>query len=150
MERLIDLEHLLKDERYNVTEIIVLTKSDNNCDMNLAVLNRDMYNVFKIKPFGVDEWEILAYDRHMDGSFKGFSYLDLSNVEMLGDAYFVHRNTVPSRTAVAHCVSTKSKVDMHANLIVTPIYRLSMAVKETYNLLNDCVVIIPVFKTTED
>ena len=150
MERLIDLEHLLKDERHNVKEIIILTKSDNKCDMNLAVLNRDMYNVFKVKPFGVDEWEILAYDRYTDGTFKGFSYLELSNVEVLGDAYFVHHNTVPSRTEVSHHVSMQSKVDLHANLIVTPIYRLSMAVKETYNLLNDCVVVILVFKTTED
>ena len=150
MERLIDLEHLLKDERRNVKEIIILTKSDNKCDMNLAVLNRDMYNVFKVKPFGIDEWEILAYDRYMDGAFKGFSYLELSNVEVLGDAYFVHHNTVPSRTAVSYHISMQSKVDLHANLIVTPIYRLGMAVKETYNLLNDCVVVIPVFKTTED
>lgn len=150
MERLIDLEHLLKDERHNVKEIIILTKSDNNCNMNLAVLNRDMYNIFKVKPFGLDEWEILAYDRYMDESFKGFSYLELSNVEVLGDAHFVHHNSVPSRTAVSHHISMKTKVSLNANLILTPIYRLSMAVKETYNLLNDCVVVIPVFKTTED
>ena len=148
MEKLIDLDHLLNNERPNLKELIILTKSD-ACNMDLAVLNRDMYKVLKVIPFGVDEWSIEAYDRTRDGSFKGFSYLELSNVETLGNTYFEKCNSVPSRTAVAHYIDLLTKVGLNSNMITSTVNHLSLAVKNTYNLLDNCVVVIPVFKTED-
>lgn len=147
-DKLIDMQALLLTERHNLKELIILTKSD-KCDMNLGVLHRDMYHVFKAEPLGVDEWAISEYDRFNDQTFKGFSYLELSSVESLGANGFAKSVVAPVCSAVSHHIALKSKTDLNTNMTVTSINRLSLAVKETYSLLDSHVVAICIFKTDE-
>ena len=151
MTKLIQLNSILEvtEKQKSLEEIIFVTKSEKFANAGLGILHRDIFNIFKVVPKQGGKYDIYRYDRYNDGTFKGFSYLDLSNTGMVGDR-FVFSQIAESSTAVAHQLSLLAGVELGAPLTLTKVKRISFVVKELYTLLDDHVYGIIVDVSTED
>lgn len=152
MTKLIQLDGILEvtEKQKSLEEIIFVTKSETLANTGLGILHRDIFNIFKVVPKQGGKYDIYRYDRYNDGTFKGFSYLDLSNTGMVGADRFVFSQIAESVTAVSHQLSLLAGVELGTPLTLTKVKRISFVVKELYTLLDDHVYGIIVDASTED
>lgn len=144
MNKLIDLESFITELK--MKEMVVVVKSDKDTS-GLGILHNPLFSIFKIVEVENNKFNIYEYDRYSDGSFKGFSYLELSNVETVGTKNYELRNVAEGVSAVSYLLSIVSRIDLGTGMAVTKMPRLSNIVKETYTLLDDYVVVIDVTPT---
>ena len=144
MNKLIDLESFITELK--MKEMVVVVKSDKDTS-GLGILHNPLFSIFKIVEVENNKFNIYEYDRYSDGSFKGFSYLELSNVETVGTKNYELRNVAEGVSAVPNLLSIVFGVDLGTSMAVTEMGRLSMIVKETYNLLNDYVTVVNIVPT---
>lgn len=123
-------------------DLLVIVKTDKGIsNSNLGILNREMFHIIKLENKGDGHYVIHRYDRDKDSNFRGFSYLDLGNVETVGDERFIRISTPEPLESIAHKISIITGVSLDTNVTKTDINRLSAIVKDTYTLLDDCVVV---------
>lgn len=144
MIKLIDLELFITELK--MKEMLVVVKADKDTK-GLGIIHNPLFTIFRIVEVKNNKFNIYEYDRYGDGSFKGFSYLELSNVETLGTERYELRNVAEGVSTLPHLLSIVSGVNLGTSMAVTEMGRLSMIVKETYNLLNDYVTVVNIVPT---